>query len=777
MRATQWARGILGVLLVLAGCGQESASRQVFVSQPEVFTRERLVDDRLQEYNWLESQLALTDKVQPTFQALSDTRLLSGLVNQTSVNLAGAAGNPAAVTSSSTPMPTTVPSGQPIVGQAQESFVDQFADKEAYRNVVKSGLRDTELDDSHDLRGRTLYSLKFDVSLVPGRSEKREAIVFLKLLPNTPVDLDDPNFAKIYALWARSLDSDFETETRNFEGRLLKDELPEGYLDSLIQQLNQGGANYFDRHADQIKPTISGPTATTHPADDQKTLDTFNFLTTGAASPASFPKPPTLEPTLTQVEQALVDFELTKGQKNRRDWFTSEEKKEQADELKLAIALGVLLKYDAAYGKYIQFPHKIDCIQSSGVSYYTNSLKLPPTENDPSDPYFQAFVAKTVHSNDPTFRELNQPKILNVTPLEYDQNISDISTREDFLELSLALSAAFKGASLSNESTYLRNSQRLLNAIKRQPLELGFECAPDMFGVLVGPKYTIESDGNPRFTQTPVRYSFTAEIAVPGWWSSVDIQARYVWIDDNGLKVHPMSAGTPAWEFASDTTFAVTDRDEEEKGVTPGSGSTTQPAIEKKNDSNNDCVRVNLPGDPAMISAFIGYYNDRLARVPQIEINSDGAEGQDYAIQATTRISGDAAAHNATTQISVADGALPEQTLLIRGKDLWRNPKVFVGSNQADTVDVLPDMHGLLAHFKSFPFPATTQPSEVSEDLTVVTTFGTDALYRYVRILPPAGMPQNAQLATGGVASAATTYLIGAAVVLLIFWVVRKPHL
>jgi hypothetical protein len=49
-----------------------------------------------------------------------------------------------------------------------------------------------------------------------------------------------------------------------------------------------------------------------------------------------------------------------------------------------------------------------------------------------------------------------------------------------------------------------------------------------------------------------------------------------------------------------------------------------------------------------------------------------------------------------------------DQTLLIRGRELWRNPAVIVGSTPADAVDLLPDMRGLIAHFKSVP--ATYEP-------------------------------------------------------------------
>jgi hypothetical protein len=302
--------------------------------------------------------------------------------------------------------------------------------------------------------------------------------------------------------------------------------------------------------------------------------------------------------------------------------------------------------------------------------------------------------------------DVNIPKVLSVAPNEYAQNISDVSSRQDFIDLALALSAAYKNVSVSSDTDYVKNSQRLLNAIQRQPLELGFECAPDTFGVLIGGPFKITNDGkSDGFEQTPVRYAFTADIAVPGWWSQISIKARYFWIDDKGeVPQAPFEDihGSAAWS-----------------GATPPGEDTTS---------------VTLPSDPDAITAAVGYLNDRQARVPQIEINTSGVEGLNYTLQATTQPAG-LIPPPSTTQPTAA-----EQTLLIRGSDLWRNPRVYVGSHLADSVDVLPDMHGLLAHFKTFPYPAT-QPTAAGdqENLTVITTFGADAIYKYVTVLPPNG--------------------------------------
>jgi hypothetical protein len=127
--------------------------------------------------------------------------------------------------------------------------------------------------------------------------------------------------------------------------------------------------------------------------------------------------------------------------------------------------------------------------------------------------------------------------------------------------------------------------------------------------------------------------------------------------------------------------------------------------------TNPQCLEkqsVDLPNDlDALTTAIL---DERTARLPTPSLFSDQPAGQ-LAIQA---------------------GDKEEQTLLVLGRDLWRNPQVFVSSVKADTVDLLPNMKGLLAHFKTFPTNVSNPAN-----LTVVTTFGTASLRGTVTILTP----------------------------------------
>jgi hypothetical protein len=893
----------VAILVALAACAGQNRG-QVYVSQPEVFTRERLVDDRLQEYTWLEQQLGLADTAAGSFQGLSDERLLQGLTDSLSLSYGlnssassstgsatgtssggGGSGTSGGGTSSGSggsstgqgnggqgsSMPTSLPSGNPNKTQAQESLIDQFNDKEAYRDAVNARVRDVELDDTHDLRGRTMYTLKYNVSLVPAGREHRKAILFLKVCPppTTPQwtaaaiiktngalgtylsDLTNGQTNKAiynsYRQWVSSLNIDLENETRAMMVRLLADDLPAGYLDSVIQVL-QNLQGYPLRIETVLNPTLTSTNrASTGATPPHDFLGTLQFVApvqgqTNATqkTPDIANKPGTyLNDFLTTTCVKLADYKLSNAERRHSILFGKDKDDvEQTNYLKFAVAAAIWEKYYDTWGDggpYLISLNPINAVLTSdGEAYFTNSLKIPSTPNaiiwataqsttqskgttktptasnnvtkhstqpeadspnqtlsvediaaSTPNAIIWATVQSTTQSKDtiktpaasnsvtkpPTppqdnspnqtlsdqdkaasrfgyyaqtcqeieaEQSLNQPRILAVTPTEYAQNISDVAAREDFLNLALSLGAMFHGVNINNSANYLQQSEVLLNAIQREPLEVGFPIAPDQCGVLIGPPFQIDHDSNgaptadvSSFTQVPARYSFTADIAVPGWWSSITVESRFIWVDHDHL------------DQLSPTSFTETPAKTQSQASLTGAIAEAQSQADA---ASHGSMTVNLITDPEATTTAIGFYNDRQKRSPQIQMDAAGMAEQ-ATLQATTRAAGIDATASASTQPS----AQPlDQTILVRGTDLWRNPKVFVGPRQADTVEVLPDMNGLLAHFNSFPYPAT-QPSDtnpISQDVTVVTTFGADTLHDFVTVYPPPGASKPAQTQT-----------------------------
>lgn len=247
---------------------------EIWVGSPEVFTRERLVNDQLVQDTWLRKQLEESDKVEFGNQGLVDTRTLFGLSNRTGVeadpNLLGIYNAESNATRADiqrrqrqaelddqvntlqklkniralqaelrgeTPepvdaaLPTTdgddsgggdgggttpeapSPSGgtgdgptPPSTGigkstdfverlsnadranllpdpsdiqktDANQSPIDIFRDRLAYREEIRNEIFENALDDRHDLRGNTAYRLNFDATILPKAKTDAWAVV------------------------------------------------------------------------------------------------------------------------------------------------------------------------------------------------------------------------------------------------------------------------------------------------------------------------------------------------------------------------------------------------------------------------------------------------------------------------------------------------------------------------------------------------------------------------------------------------------------------------
>jgi hypothetical protein len=471
----------------------------------------------------------------------------------------------------------------------------------------------------------------------------------------------------------QSLNDEFESDTRDSEARLLANKLSQNYLEGVASALTSGLQNTL--------LTIGNWTY----ADQVKGYGYDRYFQEATGKP------------LSAVQASLAKF-LICNATDRGLFNTATDKtvvtKDDWENLKFAVAFSVYSDYLNTFHDYVPFERIIPLHDPhSNTNYYLNSIRLPPENLDEStttDKLVLADLASwrqrykkfnderdniTIQSN------LDEPRVVSVQPSEYAQNISDVSRSENFLDLAATIGATLKTVSIRDQIQYLNESQQLLNAIKRQPLEIGFEDGMGVLGVLTGGPYGIDNQ-KVSFNQVPTRYSVNAEIAVPGWWSKVRIHARYMWVGDLDWSAKPFDDGKPAWKPTVDPTAEA----------------AKEPKTETKKEPTDvdDSMTVNLPSDPETITAAIGFFNDRQARAPRIAYSETPAEETGYLLQAT------------------APGATGvDQTLVIEGTDLWRNPAIFVGPRRADSVDVLPDMEGLVAHFSSFPY-TTTQPSQES---------------------------------------------------------------
>ena len=153
----------------------------IFVHGPQVYTRERLVNDRYQEDSWLNSMLERSTTERFGYTA---SRVATSSSTRTG-DLTLTAGQPGAP---STPVQPQAQAGKPSAeGQAAIEIAERptfrLQATRAYREQIRTMLIENQLDDRHDLHGNTLYRLRFDATILPNEGSQAAAQIEILIDP------------------------------------------------------------------------------------------------------------------------------------------------------------------------------------------------------------------------------------------------------------------------------------------------------------------------------------------------------------------------------------------------------------------------------------------------------------------------------------------------------------------------------------------------------------------------------------------------------------------
>ncbi len=101
--------------------------------------------------------------------------------------------------------------------------IDELRDRKAYRDAIQTMLREQELDDTHDMQGNTIYTLKFDLAVSPENHNHGWGKVDLKVntFTNTSTAIG-PNY---YTKWVSSLENDINAKSIALQRRIATNNL------------------------------------------------------------------------------------------------------------------------------------------------------------------------------------------------------------------------------------------------------------------------------------------------------------------------------------------------------------------------------------------------------------------------------------------------------------------------------------------------------------------------------------------------------------------------
>jgi len=237
----------------------------IHISGPQVYTRERLVNDRYREDSWLLSELEGSRKL--TFGITASTRLSTSQIFSMMASNTEKPPEPATTDAKSAP-----DSDKPPVSIDIGPF-NRFRSLLTYREQVRSLMIENQLDDRHDLRGNSIYRLKFDAAVFPGNNTRRSAKVTVSVLPpEGMIDakikfgelsdikaLSDAQYQvwnRIYNRWLDSLEKRFNEGEKSIRRAYENNRSPPSYYKAFLDDINLTEKEllvYIYNTSDQIK--------------------------------------------------------------------------------------------------------------------------------------------------------------------------------------------------------------------------------------------------------------------------------------------------------------------------------------------------------------------------------------------------------------------------------------------------------------------------------------------------------------------------------------------
>ena len=168
----------------------------IWVDSPEIYTRERLVNDRFLQDSWLQN--FLKNEKYKEKMSLSKQDLNTQMGNKTNEK-------------SNTDNKDLLEELSKINASSEGRLIDQLD----YRDRIRNLIIENQLDDRHDLNGNSLYRLKFDTTILPGNRTSAHAWIEIKLKSFYTLDSKECNFSKkdlkkwrkIYKKWLTNLQS------------------------------------------------------------------------------------------------------------------------------------------------------------------------------------------------------------------------------------------------------------------------------------------------------------------------------------------------------------------------------------------------------------------------------------------------------------------------------------------------------------------------------------------------------------------------------------------
>jgi hypothetical protein len=201
---------------------------QIIVNSPTVYTRQRLVNDRLNQASWLRDQLKLADRITAE-KATEPFRMIDQVHTRIAEGKMSTGVGSSKKADSTQTSPTEDPPTPKELFTVTPTTAALFRAKNAFREEVRGEMTQTQLDDRHDIRGNTIYRLSFDATVAAGSKKNAVAVINITLghYPDKP--------PRNKAVFSRMYEADYEALYFDWL-RFAQEAVPRS-LDGLAQSL------------------------------------------------------------------------------------------------------------------------------------------------------------------------------------------------------------------------------------------------------------------------------------------------------------------------------------------------------------------------------------------------------------------------------------------------------------------------------------------------------------------------------------------------------------
>jgi hypothetical protein len=700
----------------------------IFVDSPEVYTRERLINERSSEEVWLNRKLDEADSPEA----------LAGITRLIEKRIQIGAG-------------AEIKDGdKPLDGPAAKpgdylSFDQKVRLQGANRDFILQKIVENRLDDRHDLAGNSLYILKFDTTVVANDHSNRRALVRIGLIsplpPNrtagsqgqdksgiftTVLDTDDRALTFMNTVYNQFL-RDAPERLNRVIGGIVADA-----TGSTETQIKQEVAKEFGISSSQVSIThgkdkveVRDPAA--KPEDPKKVMYQVYLDFAGVGELVQFvaltgdPKLSTV-PVFSSAERK-INFELIEESCKRlpgKQGIAAESRLTglvtiAAEHTKLRRYFG--LKNDDANVRFYSSLHGYILEEGSNQSGLMTLLeKSMPVETTDQQKHQNDLLAMRFEAlpllagNQPVLsREagdqpcqsisvslrtglmnfINKARDFNNYAYSALPRQSPVAIVDDIVE-SVATRLPAPGGGSFWESLGFAGSERSRSrgaALQSRVTSFGEltegPSAGDgsvTVGWIIDPLAGNIGESSDRMVSTAD--SVMAIVSVPSWWPHLRLRIKREWLEPDGSTVPAKSLadlGRKAGETERSASDAPTgpDFDDSERGL----GSTT----ESPSESTKSAKDGEQPVDIEYV-VNLPYLRNALEAVV---IRNDNRQPSIGSVTCENRAIADKGAIKLAPQC------------VIRGNRLWRNPVVLAGVSRHSRLTVLPNMEGLLVEFES----------------------------------------------------------------------------